>query len=51
MSGIIEAYRAVLLNQQLPDYTLGIAGVISIIVVVVGYWFFKRVEFQFADAV
>ncbi len=51
MTGIIEAYRDVLLRSQLPGSYLLPSVVISIIVFVIGYWFFKRVEFQFADIV
>ncbi|MCA9968836.1 MAG: ABC transporter permease [Anaerolineales bacterium] len=51
MSGILEAYRAVLLNGQMPDATLGTAAIVSFVLLAAGYWFFKRVEFQFADVV
>lgn len=51
MAGIINAYRDVLLNQTLPDKHLLEAAVISLVVLVLGYWFFKRVEFLFADIV
>lgn len=51
MAGILEAYRAVLLYQTLPGSSLVVAGVISAVVLVFGYWLFKRVEFQFADIV
>ncbi len=51
MAGIITAYRDVLLYRQPPGPSLAIAGSISFIVFVAGYWFFKRVEFQFADIV
>lgn len=51
MAGILEAYRAVLLYQQLPSPTLMISGTESLLILVVGYWFFKRVEFLFADIV
>lgn len=51
MTGIIEAYRDVLLRSQLPgDYLLSSLAT-SVVVFVLGYWFFKRVEFQFADIV
>jgi lipopolysaccharide transport system permease protein len=51
MSGIIAAYRDVLIYNSLPgDYLLP-AAVVSLIILVVGYWFFKRVEFQFADII
>jgi lipopolysaccharide transport system permease protein len=51
MAGILEAYRAVLLYQQLPSSYLGLSIVMSTIILLFGYWFFKRVEFQFADVV
>ena len=51
MNGIIEAYRDVLLRSQLPgSYLLPAIG-ISALTFILGYWFFKRVEFQFADIV
>jgi ABC-type polysaccharide/polyol phosphate export permease len=51
MAGILEAYRSVLLKGEMPDSTLLTAAVISAVIFVFGYWFFKRVEFQFADVV
>lgn len=51
MNGIIEAYRDVLLRSQLPGSYLIPSVVISIVVFILGYWFFKRVEFLFADIV
>lgn len=51
MAGILESYRAVLINQTLPGDYLLIAGLVSLAVFLGGYWFFKRVEFQFADIV
>jgi lipopolysaccharide transport system permease protein len=51
MAGITTAYRDVLLDQRLPGTYLLTAGLISLAVLAVGYWFFKRVEFQFADVV
>jgi lipopolysaccharide transport system permease protein len=51
MAGVITAYRAVLLDGQLPGPYLASAAVIALLVFVAGYWFFKRVEFQFADIV
>jgi lipopolysaccharide transport system permease protein len=51
MSGILAAYRDVLIYNQLPgDYLLP-AAIISLLIFIVGYWFFKRVEFQFADII
>lgn len=51
MTGIIEAYRDVLLRSQMPGNYLLPAVIISVVTFVLGYWFFKRVEFQFADIV
>jgi len=51
MNGIIEAYRDVLLRSQLPGSYLIPSVMISIVVFILGYWFFKRVEFLFADIV
>lgn len=51
MAGIIESYRAVILYQQLPEYYFLVSVGMSVIILLVGYWFFKRVEFKFADVV
>jgi len=51
MAGIIAAYRDVLIYNTLPgDYLLP-AALISFGILALGYWFFKRVEFQFADII
>lgn len=51
MAGILTAYRDILINGQMPGLYLVPSALISIILFFVGYWFFKRVEFQFADIV
>lgn len=51
MAGIVESYRAIILFNRPPSPYLGLAAVMSLSVLVFGYWFFKRVEFQFADVV
>lgn len=51
MAGILEAYRAILLYQTLPGNSLYTAGIISFLLLVCGYWFFKKVEYLFADIV
>jgi lipopolysaccharide transport system permease protein len=51
MVGIIESYRDVLLRGTLPGSYLIPSAVLSLAILLVGYWFFKRVEFQFADIV
>ena len=51
MAGIIESYRDILLEQNLPGTYIYSAAIVSVLVLVVGYWFFKRVEHLFADIV
>ena len=51
MAGIIEAYRDILIYGKMPNSYLVPAVIISIIVLLIGYWIFKRVEPQFADIV
>jgi lipopolysaccharide transport system permease protein len=51
MAGIISAYRSILLEKQFPDQTLLLSAGIAALALLFGYWFFKRVEFQFADVV
>jgi lipopolysaccharide transport system permease protein len=51
MAGILESYRAVLLHQTLPGPYLLQAALVSLIILIFGYWFFKKVEFLFADIV
>lgn len=51
MAGVLESYRDVLLNNRVPGDYLVYSLVISLLIFVVGYWFFKRVEFLFADIV
>jgi lipopolysaccharide transport system permease protein len=51
MAGVIEAYRDVLLNGRLPGAYLVPSTLTAVAVFLLGYWFFKRVEFQFADVV
>ena len=51
MAGILVAYRDVLLYSQLPGAYFYPAVLIAGITLLVGFWFFKRVEFLFADIV
>ncbi|MEZ4559102.1 MAG: hypothetical protein R2854_22145 [Caldilineaceae bacterium] len=48
---MIEAFRDVILYQRLPGVYLAISGGVALVVLIVGYLFFRRVEFQFADVV
>ena len=51
MAGILESYRDVLIARQPPGEYLLVSFFISFLIFIFGYWFFKRVEFQFADIV
>lgn len=51
MAGIIASYRDVLVYSRMPGEYLWSAAGISALVFIAGVWFFKRVEYQFADIV
>jgi lipopolysaccharide transport system permease protein len=51
MAGVIAAYRDVIIFGELPGTYLAVAAGISMAIFILGYWLFKRVEFQFADIV
>jgi lipopolysaccharide transport system permease protein len=51
MAGILTAYRDVLLYQQAPGAYFWPAIVVSLLVLVGGYWLFRQVEPRFADVV
>ena len=51
MVGILESYRAVIIYNHQPSPELLISAFSALSILFIGYWFFKRVEFQFADVV
>lgn len=51
MAGVIEAFRAVLLYETLPGPNFIISLSSAVVILIIGYWFFKRVEFKFADVI
>ncbi len=51
MAGIVESYRDILLYQRMPGGYLLAAAAVAMIIVVIGYALFKRLELQFADVV
>ena len=51
MAGVIEAYRAILLQQGLPSFHIALSAGVALFVLVIGYGLFKKVEFQFADVI
>lgn len=51
MAGILVGYRDVLLNSSPPGLYLLPSIIEAIVLLIVGYWFFRRVEYQFADII
>jgi lipopolysaccharide transport system permease protein len=51
MAGVIESYRDILLYGRLPGSYLIISGLLAIVIFLIGFGFFKRVESQFADII
>lgn len=52
MAGLIHAYRRIIVFADWPQYSyLLSAVVVSIVVFLVAYWYFKRVEPVFADII
>jgi lipopolysaccharide transport system permease protein len=51
MAGVITAYRSVLIYQTPPDTYLVLSGIVSVLVLIIGYLVFKRLEPNFADVV
>ncbi|MCE5307549.1 MAG: ABC transporter permease [Acidobacteriales bacterium] len=49
MAGVLESYRAVLLHGGAPDPHLLWSGLSAFAVLLFGYFFFKRLEPEFAD--
>lgn len=50
MSYLIEAYRDIFYNKQMPDFTgLGIALIMGLLLCVIGYWLFNKLQRRFAE--
>ena len=50
MTYIIEGYRAIFYNQTMSDLkSLGVLGIISIIILIVGYLLFNKLQKRFAE--
>lgn len=50
MTYIIEGYRAIFYNQTMPDLkSFGVLGIISIIILIVGYLLFNKLQKRFAE--
>lgn len=51
MAGVIVGYRDILLFGKPPDPYVLVSAAISVAVFLIGIWFFRKVEWQFADIV
>ena len=50
MAQLVEAYRSILYYHQMPDFVmLAIWGILSIVLIVVGYLIFKKLEKSFVE--
>jgi lipopolysaccharide transport system permease protein len=50
MTGVVDAYRKILLHHAAPDLTaLVIAATVSVVALAFGLMYFKRMEFKLAD--
>jgi lipopolysaccharide transport system permease protein len=49
--GLILTFRQALLNEPLDWYALGVSATVSVVLLVFGCFYFKRVERQFADII
>lgn len=52
LTGLVDSYRKILLQGQPPNlYYLSSSLITGIILLIVGYWFYKRVDKRFADII
>ena len=52
MAGIIDSYRRVVLNGEMPDLTLlGVSALLSLLLFAVSYLYFKRLEMAMSDII
>lgn len=51
ISGIIEATRALIVGKPLDWGALGLAGVGTLAILLLGFWYFERTERRFADVI
>lgn len=50
MTAVIDGYRQIILFGRAPDIAdISTSGAVSIVVLILGYWYFKRTEVWFAD--
>ncbi len=52
LTGLVDSYRKVLLTGQAPNfYYLSSSLTIGVLLLFIGYWFYKRVDKRFADII
>jgi lipopolysaccharide transport system permease protein len=52
MASIIDSYRRIILLGEWPAFPyLALGGLVSVVLVIVAYWYFKRSEAVFADII
>jgi lipopolysaccharide transport system permease protein len=51
MAGIITAYRDVIINGEMPGTYMIPSTIVTVFLFILGYLFFKKTEFKFADIV
>jgi lipopolysaccharide transport system permease protein len=51
MVGVVEGFRWALLGTEPPDLTIAISTTISIVVLITGMYYFRRMERTFADMI
>jgi lipopolysaccharide transport system permease protein len=52
MASIIDSYRRIILLGEWPSFPyLVLGGAVSVVLLIVGYWYFKRSEAAFADII
>lgn len=50
MAQLVEAYRAILYYHQMPDFiAIGIWGILSVVLLILGYLAFKKLEKSFVE--
>jgi lipopolysaccharide transport system permease protein len=51
IAGIIEMCRALISGGKLPWQALGISYLVTMVMLLLGIWYFKRTELRFADVI
>lgn len=52
LTGLVDSYRKILLQGQQPNfYYLSSSAIAGVVLLIFGYWFYKRVDKRFADII